>query len=153
MNVRIGLPGWSEARVTIDVEGDGLIEYDGMAETDGRWFTYERPGIYVPTVRITTPEGEVFTRRGAVEVYDGAVLDARLQALQEEQSRVEDEWQQALQDGRGLSATLSVGVLQDSPPDVSQPRPAGSAVLVGGLAGFLAWGLFELARISAGRRT
>ena len=81
------------------------------------------------------------------------MLDARLEVLQEEQSRVEDEWQQALQDGRGLSATLSVGVLQDSPPDVSQPRPAGSAVLVGGLAGFLAWGLFELARISAGRRT
>lgn len=74
--------------------------------------------------------------------------EARLQALQQEQAGVELAWRQSLQEGRGLSSTLTVAVLQDAPPVISQPRPASLAALVGGLVGFLVWGLLQLARIS-----
>ena len=81
LNVRIGLRGWSGSAVTIDIDGDGTNEFDGQLDADDVSVTYERAGVYVPTVRMTTPEGEILTRRGVVEVYDRAVLDARLQAV------------------------------------------------------------------------
>lgn len=81
LNVRMSLHGWSGAAVTIDVEGDGTNEFDGILDGDEVLVSYERPGVYLPTVRITTPTGEVETRRGRVEVYDRAVLDARLQEV------------------------------------------------------------------------
>jgi hypothetical protein len=79
------------------------------------------------------------------------ILAARLESLEEEGARVSEEWQAALQEGRGLSATLTVQATQDSSPEISQPRPAGTSALVGGLLGFLAWAFYQLAYIS--RRT
>lgn len=81
LTVRLGLRGWIGSHVTVDVDGDGINEFDGQLDTDDLSTTYARAGVYVPAVRITTPEGEELTRRGAVEVYDGAVLDARLQTV------------------------------------------------------------------------
>lgn len=53
----------------------------GFHGLEGLPFVYDRPGIYVPTLRATTTDGQVLTYRTAVEVYDRAALDARLQAL------------------------------------------------------------------------
>lgn len=81
LTVRFGLRGWSGFQVAVDIEGDGTAEFEGQAGADDFYATFEGPGVYVPTVRITTALGEVLTRRGIVEVYDRAVLDARLQAV------------------------------------------------------------------------
>jgi hypothetical protein len=78
--------------------------------------------------------------------------EARLQNLQNEQQRVEEERRAMLQAGKGVSMTLFLAVLQDSPPDTSQPRPVSMAALVGGALGLLTWGLLQLARISGGRQ-
>jgi hypothetical protein len=82
-----------------------------------------------------------------------AEKEESLQGLHLEQLRVEEERLVMLQEGKGLSFTLSVAVLQDAPPEISQPRPASSVALVGGLVGFLAWGMLFVARISTGRQT
>lgn len=79
--VRIGLHGFSGLPVAIDADGDGTHEFDGVLDGDDFYATYAQPGVYVPTARITTPDGNVRTRRGIVEVYDRSVLDARLQAV------------------------------------------------------------------------
>lgn len=81
LNVRIGLRGWSGSVVTIDVDGDGTNEFDGRLDGEDFPVTYERAGVYLPTVHIATPDGEILARRGVVEVYDPAVLDARLQTV------------------------------------------------------------------------
>jgi hypothetical protein len=80
LSVRFALRDWPGAQVLVDVDGDGISEFEEQLDTGEFQITYPRAGVYLPTVRITTPEG-VLTRRGAVEVYDGAVLDGRLQAI------------------------------------------------------------------------
>jgi sugar lactone lactonase YvrE len=81
LTVRIGLRGWKEAHVAIDIDADGTNEFEGRPAGNDRYVTYDRPGVYMPTVVVTTNEGIVQTRRGRVEVYDAAALDARLQAV------------------------------------------------------------------------
>ena len=81
LNVWIGFPGFSGVPISIDVEGDGSDDFTGVATTDGFHAAYTRAGTYVPTVRITMPDGSPLVRRGLVEVYDFAALDARLQGV------------------------------------------------------------------------
>ncbi|MBI4264336.1 MAG: hypothetical protein HY657_08165 [Acidobacteria bacterium] len=81
LTVRIGVRGLAGARVAVDVDGDGTDEFDGQPDGDDLYFTYASPGTYLPTVRVTNAQGEVSTRRAAVEVYGRAALDARLQAV------------------------------------------------------------------------
>lgn len=81
LSVRIGLHGFGDVPVSIDIEGDGTSDVDGVPDAEDVYVTYPQPGVYLPTARITTPEGEVLTRRGLVEVYDRVLLDARLQAV------------------------------------------------------------------------
>ena len=80
LTVRVGLSGWLGSHLAIDVDGDGTNEFEGLSDADDFSATYERAGVYLPSVRITTPDGEVLTRRGVVEVYDPVVLETRLQA-------------------------------------------------------------------------
>ncbi len=79
--VRIGVHGLAGAPITVDFEGDGTIDFEGEPQSDNLYFTYSPAGIYVPIVTFTTPDGQVLSRRGLVEVYDPARLDARLQAV------------------------------------------------------------------------
>jgi hypothetical protein len=79
--VRLGLRGWTGSTAAIDIEGDGATEFDGQLDADDVHVTYEQAGVYATTVRITTSGGEVLIRRGRVEVYDRAELDARLQGI------------------------------------------------------------------------
>lgn len=81
LTVRIGLHGFSGLPVAIDADGDGTHEFEGVLDGDDFYATYGQSGVYLPTARIMTPDGNVRTRRGIVEVYDRAVLDARLQAV------------------------------------------------------------------------
>jgi len=81
LTVRIGLHGFSGLPVAIDADGDGTHEFEGVLDGDDFYATYAQSGVYLPTARIMTPDGNVRTRRGIVEVYDRAVLDARLQAV------------------------------------------------------------------------
>jgi hypothetical protein len=81
LTVRIGLHGFSGLPVAIDADGDGTHEFEGVLDGDDFYATYAQSGVYLPTARIMTPDGNVRTRRGIVEVYDGAVLDTRLQAV------------------------------------------------------------------------
>ena len=67
-------------RVALDLDSDGTVDFDG-ATLEGLPFVYDRPGIYVPTLRATTTDGQVLTYRTVVDVYDRAALDARLQAV------------------------------------------------------------------------
>ena len=72
--------GFRGQRVTIDIEGDGTNEFDGIADSDEFLATYNRPGAHVPSVRMTATNGTI-VRRGLVQVYDRASLDLRLQAV------------------------------------------------------------------------
>ena len=81
LTVRIGLHGFSGLPVAIDADGDGTHEFDGVLDGEDFYATYAESGVYVPTARIMTPDGNVLTRRGIVEAYDRPVLDARLQAV------------------------------------------------------------------------
>lgn len=81
LTVRIGLHGFSGLPVAIDADGDGTHEFERVLDGNDFYATYEQSGVYLPTARIMTSDGNVRTRRGIVEVYDGAVLDARLQAV------------------------------------------------------------------------
>jgi sugar lactone lactonase YvrE len=65
---------------SLDLESDGITDYAGNAVADQE-FVYTRPGIYLVTLRIATPDGRMLVARGAIEVYDRARLEARLQAV------------------------------------------------------------------------
>ena len=80
LTVRIGLEGLRDTEVSIDLDGDGLIDFEGQPAEEERVVTYDQPGIYLPTVRFVGDDGAVVTRRGLVEVYDRPALDAQLQA-------------------------------------------------------------------------
>ena len=66
-------------RVALDSQGSGSPDFQGPA-LDGQIFVYAQPGVYVPTVQVTDPQGQVHTAMTLVEVYDRQTLDARLQA-------------------------------------------------------------------------
>ena len=68
------------SRIELDLDSDGTVDFDGTS-LDGLPFFYERPGIYVPTLRATTSDGQVHTYRTVVDVYDRVALDARLQRI------------------------------------------------------------------------
>lgn len=81
LDARIALHGFSDVPLAIDLEGDGTDEFDGIVGADIFQAAYTRPGVYLPTVRVQMPNGDLLVRRGRVEVYDRAALDARLQAV------------------------------------------------------------------------
>ena len=65
---------------SLDLESDGITDYAGNALPDQE-FVYARPGIHLATLRIVTPDGRMLVARAAIEVYDRARLEARLQAM------------------------------------------------------------------------
>jgi hypothetical protein len=76
--VGFGLSVPEGTHVTLDQDSDGRTDFEG-GTPDGLTFVYDRPGIYVATLRATAG-GETTTYRASVEVYDVAALNARIQA-------------------------------------------------------------------------
>lgn len=68
------------SQVALDADGDGVVDFQG-ATLEGRTFTYTRPGLYVPTARVTDTQGAVHTAVTLVHVIDPIALDLRLQAV------------------------------------------------------------------------
>jgi hypothetical protein len=62
---------------SLDLESDGVADFTG-ATLGAMEFVYPTPGIYLATLRVTSPEGAEQVVRGAVEVYDRVRLESRL---------------------------------------------------------------------------
>jgi hypothetical protein len=67
------------ATVEMDFDGDGSVDFTGP-DVEGQSFTYARPGVYFPTVRLTNVSGVTNAVTGMVQVFDGVSLDVLLQA-------------------------------------------------------------------------
>jgi len=57
-------------------------------------------------------------------------------------------WEAALQDGKGLAATLTLEDLKNTQPEVKQVRPYGLAALIGSMVGLLLWILVFLVQVT-----
>ncbi len=68
--------GW----ISVDLRGTGSADFEGTS-LEGQAFRYDQPGIYTPTVTVTDVQGRAHTATTLVHAYDGAALDARLQAV------------------------------------------------------------------------
>lgn len=66
------------AAVTLDVEGDGDIDFTGRS-VEGQSFTYRAPGRYHPSATATDGGGRQYKARALVLVEDRDTLDALLQ--------------------------------------------------------------------------
>jgi len=77
--------------IELDFEGNGTVNFTGPS-VEGQTFTYAAPGLYLPTVIITDPQGNHITASAVVQVYDPIALDALLQS----------KWQ-------GIKAALQLG--------------------------------------------
>jgi sugar lactone lactonase YvrE len=73
------LGGPAPVKIELDLEGDGTVDFTGTG-LDGQIFTYSKPGIYAPRMKLTDSEGRQFAASSTVQVYDQVVLDAQLQA-------------------------------------------------------------------------
>ena len=61
-----------------DVDGDGTVDQSG-AELDEITTDFSAPGVYLPTLTVTTVQGESATLATVVQVYDAQRLDALIQ--------------------------------------------------------------------------
>lgn len=61
-----------------DSDGDGTIDQSG-AELDEITTDFSAPGIYLPTLTVTTAQGKNATATTVVQVYDALRLDAMIQ--------------------------------------------------------------------------
>ncbi len=84
---------------------------------------------------------------------EAEIASTQLDHLELERSNVFTQWENALQEGHGLSATLFIEQPSDLSPHVKQVRSTGLVALVGGLLGLLIWGLEVLFRVSLGGAT
>jgi hypothetical protein len=65
------------AHVAVDLDGDGVFDFEGDS-VDGHFFTYQRPGIYMPRIVVTDDAGVTDSVTGAVRAYDAMTLDRAL---------------------------------------------------------------------------
>jgi hypothetical protein len=72
-----GVPMGSVYSLDLDSDGRPEEEGDGLPQ---REFVYERPGVHVATLKLTTPDGQVLLARGSIEVYDRARLETQLRS-------------------------------------------------------------------------
>jgi hypothetical protein len=68
-----------EAHALLDIDSNGIIDFEGST-LEGLTFVYDRPGVYLATLRATTG-GETATYRASVQVYDPAGIDGRVLAV------------------------------------------------------------------------
>jgi hypothetical protein len=67
------------APIELDLDGDGHVDLTTLSLED-QSFSYDRPGLYAPTVAQTGADGRRRVAGAVVVVVDGAALDALLQA-------------------------------------------------------------------------
>jgi hypothetical protein len=72
------LGGPVPARVELDVDGDGHVDFSGPM-LEGQTFAYPTAGLYFPVARVIDSQGAVSTTRAVVQVLDRADLEALLQ--------------------------------------------------------------------------
>lgn len=65
--------------MALDFDGDGAVDFRGPT-LDGQSFVYSVPGLYLPTVTLTDPQGHTRTATTVLQVYDRAVFDSLVQA-------------------------------------------------------------------------
>jgi PKD repeat protein len=70
--------GPAPTAVELDREGDGVIDFAGI-NLNGQSFTYAQPGLYTPSVSVSDADGNRFTARTVVQVYNRSDLDIVLQ--------------------------------------------------------------------------
>ena len=68
------------SQTVFDADGDGTTDFQGPA-LDGFTFSYARPGLYVPTARVTDTKGAPHVASTIIHVMDPTAADIRLQAL------------------------------------------------------------------------
>jgi hypothetical protein len=73
------LGGPVPARVELDFDGDGQMDFDG-ATLEGQRFTYQTAGLFFPRVRVVDAQGTVSTATTLVQAHDPAGVDTLLQA-------------------------------------------------------------------------
>ena len=67
------------SEVAVDLRGTGAIDFRAP-RLDDQTFTYQQPGLYLPRLTITEPNGTTHAADAVVQVYDPTVLDGLLQA-------------------------------------------------------------------------
>jgi len=67
------------SQISLDLSGTGAVDFQGPS-LEGQVFSYPAPGLYLPTVQVTDPQGQVYTATTVLHVYDVATLNATLQA-------------------------------------------------------------------------
>jgi hypothetical protein len=72
------LGGPVPARVELDVDGDGHVDFSGPT-LEGQTFTYPAAGLFFPVVRVIDGQGVVSIARAVVQALDRADLEALLQ--------------------------------------------------------------------------
>ena len=74
--------GWvvPVSQIALDADNNGTADFQGAA-LDRFPFTYTRPGVYVPTARVTDNQGITHNAMTVVHVMDQAAMDARLQTV------------------------------------------------------------------------
>jgi hypothetical protein len=127
------LGGAPPARVELDFDGDGRVDFDGPM-LESRTFTYAAPGLFFPSVKVTDAQGAVSTARAVVQVLDPAGVDALLQpkwsALRDALSRSDVPGALALFAGASrdayqdqLTALAGAGALPQIAADLGAIRP------------------------------
>jgi hypothetical protein len=85
----------------------------------------------------------------AIEAESEAIT-LQIEELEHQSEILLSEWENSLQGGDGLAATLTIEKLSDMEPSVRKLRSTFTAALVGGLLGLLLWGVITLLRIHRG---
>lgn len=80
LRVRFSLLGLTPPAVTLDLEGDGTVDFTASS-LDDHDFTYQHPGLYFPRVVVTDGQGGQTTLTTVVHVEAPAAVTARFRAL------------------------------------------------------------------------
>ena len=64
--------------MALDFDGNGTVDFTG-ASVEGQIFSYQAPGLYIPTVTVTDDQGGLATAKAIVQVFDRGAFDAFLQ--------------------------------------------------------------------------
>jgi hypothetical protein len=79
LTVAFALAGGEPGSVTLDLEGDGSVDFTGPG-LETATFAYTQPGVYVPTATAIDTDGNRVSASTVVQVVSPAALDTMLRA-------------------------------------------------------------------------
>jgi PKD repeat protein len=79
LTVAFALAGGEPGSVTLDLEGDGSVDFTGP-DLETATFAYTQPGVYVPTATAIDTDGNRVSASTVVQVVSPAALDTVLRA-------------------------------------------------------------------------